>query len=228
MTWVGDYTTYINNEDNKDDEMKPIYEGRLNYVQNCLNCSVESRNHILLNELWRNKNADTHEKYLKLKKENAKLNNIYAFGEEGDNEAKKNRDKNIDNDMADTIDNLRAKFGDIQTKEFYGDRERVENIRHIFESENNIKNKDATNCISNINSKTLIKKYNDLKKYEKNDKEVKKKKENINDGNIICMCILNKSIYTNFKCTTYVMMHFINMIYSNLYCIYIYSRDCNK
>ena len=211
MRWVNDYKILRDNEDADENELI-IYESRLRYIQNCIDSSKYNRGHILLNELWRNSSADTHAKHLRMKKDYPTKYSHPALGEEGDDEAREKR--NEDKIMAELIENLRSKHGDVEINSFYGDEERVKTIKNIYENQNILKNKNIENGIVNTTTKTATQEYNKLKNYD----VINLQRENKKD--------ISKKNYIQIEGIYIYLYIFIYNILNILYiCIYIYLHQ---
>ena len=209
MRWVNDYKVLRDDED-ADESEKTIYESRLRYVQNCIDCSLQNRDHILLNELWRNKSADTHEKYLQMQKENKISYGLLPYGEEGDDEARQER--NEDKIMAELIEGLRAKYGNLETKSFYGDEERIQTIKNIYNNQNIRKKENIENCIVDTETKIAAQEYDKLKNYdtitiqkenEKNNPRKNIKKNNFQIQGTYIYIYINITYIIQIQCKLY-------------------------
>ena len=163
MKWINDYKILRDDIHANEDELR-IYKGRIDFVQNCIDCSLHDRSHILLNELWRNKSADIHASHLRHKKHNSTKSGNPSHGEEGDDEARQER--NEYKEMSRLIEDLRTKFGNLEGKEFHGDQERVEAIKDIYQSQNIIKSENLKYCVAKTKVNVASQEYEKLKNYD--------------------------------------------------------------
>ena len=200
MKWVSDFNI-LKDDINASQIDINTYRERLQYVQNCIDCSMHDRDHDLLNELWRNHSADTKETYLKLNNNNKKnQNRDPTLGEEGDDEERENRENEM-NDMTKIIENLRAKYGEMHTKTFYGDEERVENIKEMYKCELTKNNENVKDGIIYTETNKAAEHYGLLKNYEKNTSKIiaqKKSKKN-NNNNTSIQGIISEYIYHDYS-----------------------------